>query len=226
VNDPILVTGISRSGASMIAGIINLCGAFGGGMVGQTRYDRKGVYENTNIRNNIVKRFLREIAADSLGQYPLPDIFRCLHIAPTRKDYWKKSVVTAMQNDGYTEGQPWFYKDAKTCLIWPIWKEAFPEAKWVIVSRKDKDVIASCLRTGFMKAYSDARGWQSWIDEHRKRFTEMESAGIEGYEVWPEDLIEGDLTVAKQLIEWCGLEWQRDKVAEFIGLKLWKEELI
>ena len=34
MKDPILITGCARSGTSMIAGVINICGAFGGDMAG------------------------------------------------------------------------------------------------------------------------------------------------------------------------------------------------
>jgi len=224
MTEPILITGCARSGTSMIAGIVNNCGAFGGRLSGATRYNQKGMFEHAVIRNNIVKPFFREIGADAMGQYPLPDIDKCRQLAPTRKDSWRKTVLTALRNDGYREGI-WFYKGAKMCLMWPVWMAAFPEAKWIIVRRKDVDIIASCIHTGFMRAYKNAQGWQSWIDQHKKRFAEMKTAGANIREVWPEDLVDGDLTIAEQLIEWCGLEWQRQKVVEFITPKLWKTNM-
>lgn len=42
---PILITGIPRSGATMIAATINYCGAFGGEM------SKRGMYSNDRIRN-------------------------------------------------------------------------------------------------------------------------------------------------------------------------------
>ena len=70
----ILITGCARSGTSMIAGIINMCGAFAGDTSGPNRYNQKGMYENAKIRNSIVKPYLREIGMDPKGQFPLPNV--------------------------------------------------------------------------------------------------------------------------------------------------------
>ena len=75
MNDPILITGAARSGTSMVAGAINICGAFGGNMRGPNKNNEKGMFENVRIVQNLTKPYLRGIGADQLGQYPLPDIF-------------------------------------------------------------------------------------------------------------------------------------------------------
>ena len=66
MTDPILVTGAARSGTSMTAGIIHLCGAFGGKLSGPTTYNKKGMFENGTIRNELVKPFFSAIGADRL----------------------------------------------------------------------------------------------------------------------------------------------------------------
>ena len=145
---PILITGCARSGTSLIAGIINICGAFGGIMSGPNSNNAKGMFENVNIRNGIVKKYYQSIGVDKLGQYPLPDINN-LPIPPD----WKEKVENVMLNDGYKDGL-WMYKGAKMCQHWPVWNNAFPDAKWVIVRRKTPDIINSCIRTNFMRAFS------------------------------------------------------------------------
>ena len=72
--EPILITGAARSGTSLTAGIISICGAFGGNTTGSTPYNRNGQFENSHIRNRIVKPYLVRMGVDKLGQYPLPDI--------------------------------------------------------------------------------------------------------------------------------------------------------
>jgi hypothetical protein len=67
---PILITGCARSGTSMTAGIVHICGAFGGRMSGPTPNNRKGMFENEEVRNQIVKPYLSSIGADPLGQKP------------------------------------------------------------------------------------------------------------------------------------------------------------
>ena len=48
--DPILITGCPRSGTTMTAGIIYLCGAFGGNINGPSKRDDGGMFGNTELR--------------------------------------------------------------------------------------------------------------------------------------------------------------------------------
>ena len=61
ISPPILLTGCARSGTSLTAGIVNLCGAFGGIMSGPNRNNAKGMFENSKIRNTIIKPYLQKI---------------------------------------------------------------------------------------------------------------------------------------------------------------------
>jgi hypothetical protein len=49
---PIIITGCARSGTSMIAGIINLCGAWKGVTSGPNKYNAKGMFENHELRQS------------------------------------------------------------------------------------------------------------------------------------------------------------------------------
>jgi hypothetical protein len=214
----------------MVAGVIHLRGAFGGEMSGPTPNNAKGMFENSKIRNQIVKPFFRDLGVDALGQYPLPDINKML--IPSD---WAQRVEDVMMEQGY-EGGPWMYKGAKMCLHWPVWNYAFPNAKWIIVRRRPGDIVNSCLRTGFMNAFNsdtkcrevgavDAReGWMWWIKQHEDRFREMQNAGLNCKVVWPNRMVEGDYRQMKETLEWCGLEWGPE-VTEFIEPKLWKARL-
>lgn len=228
---PILITGCARSGTSMVAGIINLRGAFGGIMSGPTRNNAKGMFENAKIRNDIVKPYLTSINADKMGQYPLPDIDN-LPIPPK----WGNRIEEIMKEQGYEDG-PWMYKGAKMCLMWPVWNYAFPNAKWIIVRRRTGDIITSCVKTGFMSAFNnranqvavgakDVReGWLWWVHQHEQRFIEMIQEGLNCKQIWPERMVDGDYSQIKEMLEWLGLEWGPE-ITEFIEPKLWKARQI
>jgi hypothetical protein len=226
--EPILITGCARSGTSMVAGVINICGAFGGNMSGPNKNNEKGMFENARIRNQLVKPYLRKIGVDPLGQYPLPDV----NNLPIPRD-WRLQVLQIMKEEGYTKG-PWMYKGAKACLMWPVWHYAFPDAKWVIVRRKTSDIIRSCRKTAFMTAFTHPNklravqattideGWLWWVHQHEKRFVEMITEGLNCQVVWPERMVDGDYSQMKSVIEWLGLEWKGEEVVKFIEPKLWK----
>lgn len=227
MQDPIFITGCARSGTSLVAGCFHICGAFGGDMSGPNKNNQKGMFENYYIRNSVVKPLFRKLGVDPKGQYPLPDI-NDLSIPVD----WRERIESVMQEQGYKEG-PWFYKGAKACLTWPVWHFAFPNAKWIIVRRRTPDIINSCMKTSFMRAFvnqdnqkavgaaSEWDGWLWWVHQHEQRFIEMIQAGLNAKVVWPERMVTGDYQQIFEAIEWAGLDWS-DEVYDFISPRLWK----
>lgn len=229
MQDPILITGIPRSGTSMVAGCFHKCGAFGGNMAGPNRNNEKGMFENIRVRG-VVKEYLRQIGVDPLGQYPLPNPAK-LGI-PTN---WRRIVENIMKDEGY-DGGAWMYKGAKITLTYPVWQYAFPNAKYIIVRRRTPQIITSCKKTGFMKAFHNEKnqravgaanedeGWLWWIHQHEKRFVEMIQAGLNAKIVWAERMIWGDYQQMREAIEWAGLDWHThaQEVYNFVEPKLWK----
>lgn len=219
--DPILITGCARSGTSLTAGVIHICGAFGGDMYGPNKHNQKGMFENREIRQDIVKPYLRKIGVDPMGQRPLPNNRQIFEINTVQAEQWRKRIQGVMKNNGYTDGQ-WFYKGAKICLIWRMWHLAFPEAKHVIVRRESNDIAASCMRTAFMRAYSDKRGWLKWVAKHEKRFDEMKQAGLDVVEFWPSKAIDGDFGYVREFVEGLGLVYDDETVKAFIDPTLYR----
>ena len=219
MSDAILITGAARSGTSMIAGIVSRHGAFGGDMQGANNWNKKGMFENLEIRNKIVKPYLESVGADRTVQRSFPDM-RTLRIsAETIGTEWDNRVMKVMQAQGYKDGT-WFYKCPKACIMWPIWHSAFPSAKWIIVYRNPSEVIESCLRVPFMKAYRDKAGWALWYAEHAKRCSDMADAGLDVSWVKSDEVIHGDYTRLKQAIEHAGLSWDESIAKDFVSPEL------
>lgn len=217
MEDPILITGTARSGTSLTAGIIDRCGAFGGVTSGPNRYNPKGMFENSEIREKVVKPYLASIGADPKGQYPLPD-----PLDTPMPSGWRKKICDAFEMQGYNSG-PWYYKGAKMCLMFSVWDKAFPQAKWVIVRRSKKEIINSCLRTGFMREYKDEEGWGRWVDHHLWCFDLMkQSFGDRIVEFWPAQVFDGEgLEAAKVLAEKLGLPFNKGPVDTFLEKRLY-----
>lgn len=214
IEKPIFITGAARSGTSLIAGIINKCGAWGGELQGPNNYNQKGMFENTVIRNKIVKPYIASIGYDPMCQEPLP-------VLSGLKPFDFKSPITkVIRRQGYKDGT-WFLKGPKMCLIWPLWAQAFPEARWIIVRRRTEDIVDSCLRTRFMRAFTDREGWRKWVVEHKKRFNEMFNAGLDIHDVWPIKAIKGDFSEMKEVVADLGLTWNQSAVREFVSPELY-----
>jgi len=219
---PILITGAARSGTSLTAGIINACGAKGGQLSGPTRHNKRGMFENQLIRNQIVKPFLRDNGWDPMGQDPLPRIDEVKDLAASSGFVarWRERVLSILESQGVED--PWFYKGAKLCLIWPLWHAAFPNANWIIVRRDAEDIISSCLRTSFMRAYKKRSGWLRWLAEHERRFEEMHEAGLGCSEIWPQRMISGDFTEINMVLNSLGLQYDFNKIIAIVDPGLWR----
>ena len=221
MSNVILISGVPRSGTSLTAGIINLCGAWGGEMSGPNSFNQKGMFENSQIRDKLTKPYLKSIGCDPMGQNPLPHIDHEMKLKFIREGKeWRAKVINILKSQGLNGGT-WFYKGAKMCLFWPLWDSAFPTAKWVIVRRKQEDIIRSCMKTPFMRAYDTTSGWMKWILHHEKRFIEIKRQCANVFEVWPDRAVKSDYSGMMEMIEYCGLSWDVKKVGEFISPELW-----
>ena len=207
--NPILVTGTSRAGAGLVAGVLNICGAFGGYMS-----NKRGMFENDRIKETIVKPYLDSIGCDPLGQNPLPKTIKSLPMD------WKEEVEKIMVAENY-KGGAWMYKDSRSSLLWQVWNHAYPDAKWIIVRRKPGDIVQSCMKTAYMNAYKDEAGWLQWIHEHENKFVEMITEGLNCKVIWPERMLHGDYKQLYDTLEWLELPWKVD-VLTYIDPLLYK----
>lgn len=226
---PILITGAARSGTSLIAASIHLCGAWKGDTVGPGRWNPKGMYENYELREKVIKPILMQMGVDRRAQFPLPNTDDV--VIPQK---FREIVLSILRKQGWTPDKPWMYKCAKMSLLWPIWQYAFPNSKWVIVRRKTADIVNSCTKTGFMTAFANKKiqekvgvknekdGWIWWVRKHEDKFVEIIKAGLNVQMVWPERMVNADYEQMMHTVEWLGLQWNGKAVIDFIEPKFWK----
>ena len=207
---PILITGCARSGTSMVAGIIKGCGVFGGNLSGPTPNNKKGMFENPNIRVCVIKPYLESIGADPKGQHPLPAQEDVRFVPGLRK-----SILDTLTSHGKQEQQRWFYKGAKMTLVWYPFSRAFPEAKWIIVRRPKKQIIDSCMRTPFMNNLLTRKEWEQWVDYHIDRWDEMKHK-LPCKELWSNKIVQGNHKELRVALSWLGLSYDKEKILAFV----------
>jgi len=221
----IFVTGAARSGTSMVARILNDCGAWVGTTGPKSDENPNGFYENIGIRDGVVKTMLAMMGADPLGMSPLPsrDIFSGLTLRPL--------IDRFLDSDGYSEipgGAPWIYKDAKLLLMWRDWAATYPHSIWVLVRREREELIDACCRTSFMNiaqyGVRDREFWAQLVDEYLERAEELKASGANVIEVDANALIKGDISSLKPVIENAGLDWDPEKIKKNIMPNLWGED--
>lgn len=200
----ILVTGCARSGTSLTTRILKAHGCWLG-KPGEVNI----LYENTSVRQGVLKPYLKSLGCDPLGQKKLPDTNNLKPVPDLRE-----KVLSRIGGQ-----EPTAYKDAKITLVWPVFAHAFPDARWVLVRRDRERIIDSCLRTEFMWSYSHREQWGAWVDEHERRFADMRTH-LDLIEVWPDRIMEEPEAFAS-IAEHCGLTFNRQAVERCIDKDKW-----
>jgi hypothetical protein len=209
---PVFITGVERSGSTVIAKIIRGCGAHTGN-TSKTMVNR--------AISGLMDDYYKSIGADSAGQYPLPNIDELpIHMN------WRKKIIDACVNDNIPDNGIWLLKSHRLCQTWPLWNFAFPEAKWIIVRRRTGDIIQSCKHTHWMEAYArqdvqkavnvatEADGWLWWVQQHEKLFVNMITAGLDCKVIWPHRMVNGDFEQIHEMLHWIGLKWKSKIITE------------
>lgn len=201
----IFITGVERSGASFISRIMYLSGAYIG--------DKNKMYENIEI-NKIILGILDKTEKALI----LPET-RKLSIIPNFKDI----ILDALRKSQETPLK-WLCKNTNISLLWSIFHEAFPNAKWIVVRRKTPYIINSCIKTGHMMLMKDQKtlsalglknekeGWLWLIHQYEHRWVEMLKAGVNMKEIWPDKLENDDYSEVEEIVKWAGLDWDEEKI--------------
>lgn len=200
----ILVSGCARSGTSMTCAVLDACGADFGETIGPGPGNPGGFFENKSLRETLLKPYLRRLGYQPSGRLPLP---KSDELPP--HPGWRTEVKRRL-------GTAYAYKDAKTLAVWPIWAEAFPEARWVLVRRERLKIIDSIYRTPWMRL--DADQARAFVDAYLEKIDELKLAGVNWTEVWPDP---GDPEVFKPAVEFCGLDWNPDAVRAVLRPEWW-----
>ena len=215
IDKPIFITGIERSGNSIIAKALKVCGAFSG--------HTTSMFENKKIKYQL-NRYYLDAGLDVRGQFPLPK-----EITNFPLD-WDLNIKDIIYSEKYKEDTIWFYKSSKIAQTWKHWLKTFPEAKFIIVRRNSFDILNSCMKTGFMNVFNDEEArenigaktieeaWIWWINYHKDYFDQMLASEMNCKVIWPELLIRNDFKELKELIAWVGLEYNRKVELEILNL--------
>ncbi len=164
---PLIITGMHRSGTSLLADILRNAGvALGDNLMPAGEHNRKGHFEDKNfvefhegviLRVDPAKKFLWE----PQGQIALSD-------DETRA---ARSLV-----DGRNLDVPWGWKDPRTVLFLDFWAQLLPEASFLFVFRSPGAVVDSLRRRGDKRLMKVLIGKNLWPGKGRLAFFRYQHA--------------------------------------------------
>jgi hypothetical protein len=214
---PVLITGLPRSGTSMVTGLLGVCGLWLGHTVPGGQENIRGFFENVVLRERVQKEILSQGRFDPLGVRRLPP--PAWH--PVIKNL-RAVVGAALGAQQYDGREIWGFKDAKLTLTWRPWHEHFPGARWVVVRRSSDEVIASCLRTSFMKQHSsDPVFWRQFVADYLERLEALQWAVGWCRSIEAGDVAAGRFDALEQLVGELGLTWRPEAMHAFVAPERW-----
>jgi hypothetical protein len=155
VNDILVVTGMHRSGTSLITHWLHDCGLqVGESLLEAGNGNVEGHFEDLEFLK-MHEEILTGKGADAAGLRAPFDVI------PTRYEKAKMKAIISVKNATYPQ---WGWKEPRTCLFLGTYSELLPDAKYLVVLRDYKEVINSLFKRDF--SYIDEK-YQAKSFAHR-----------------------------------------------------------
>lgn len=144
---PVLITGMHRSGTSMIARLLNLCGLYLGEpneMLPAQPDNPRGFWEHWCFQQ-IDKSIINSFGRDDVKTGHLPLLMTEDWEKDTRLDttyLWARRLVHSMNHSA----DNWGFKDPRASILLPFWYQMIPDLKVIICLRHPLDVAASLMK--------------------------------------------------------------------------------
>lgn len=166
MNNVLIVTGMHRSGTSLVTNWLDRAGLWvGDELIGADRTNPRGHFEDIEI--SYFQRGILEIN----GLNHLVTQNDIVYIDPSFYEGAKRLI------DKRADKQIWGWKDPRTALLLDFWKELIPSARFLLVFRNPAEVIDSMVRRDSCRVRAERR--------YRLRRTfETPSYWIHYAEVW------------------------------------------
>ena len=216
---PVLITGVRRSGTSLVAQLINAFGLYAGGpeeLPPPDIYNPTGYFEHAEAvaidrgvldeLDDEVRPDLSRLAPDRRAGYVeriralatslvIPSVARDLGGREARDARPRPAQVPRDARDDIWRG-PFLIKDPHISLLAPLWQEALRNPVWVIVWRHPLAVARSLQRRDQRPLLASIVEW-----EHRNRTLLRDTRGLPRVLVSYERLIAEPLVVARELFD-------------------------
>ncbi len=156
----VCITGMHRSGTSMVSRMLNLCGVYLGGeneLLPATADNPEGFWENINFVN-INEKILKgrkstwDTPPSHEPGWELSGLF----------DKYRQDAKTLIK--GMAMNSHWGWKDPRTSLTLPFWRQLIPDLKIIICVRNPLEVAQSLShRNGFSDKFT-LDLWKTYYD--------------------------------------------------------------
>lgn len=206
----ICVLGMHRSGSSLIARILNLLGVYLGPeehLVKPREDNPKGFWEHQQIVD-----LNDEILMRLGGNLYDPPEFRAGWEYSAQFEDLRHRAQAILQRD-FEQAKVWGWKDPRTCLTLPFWRQLVPLMRYVICLRNPLDVALSLQRRNGFSLEEGSWLWLKYVTASIQH-----TAGQPRHWVWYEDAMQNPEKIISQLAQFLrkSKELDRNHIASIL----------
>lgn len=219
----VIMTGMHRTGTSMISGAMGICGLDIGTHFRKTNPpgNPKGYFENLDFKQ-INLRLMRN-AGIGPGSFVFPKKWDIVDYYGDNPNQRNEMVVFV---DFWDRGHPVGWKDPRACLTLGIWKKYIPNLKIITISRPAIE-IANSLKTR-TPSWSIEFGFKSteiYLEHLERHCEDVPRVDVQYHDFFKNKTMRNE--ILSGLCDFVGVDsrsrkWS-DKIDGFIDNKLWRE---
>ncbi|MCO8121414.1 sulfotransferase [Stieleria sp. TO1_6] len=220
--DPVLVMGMHNSGSTALSRCLHACGLF---MV------NNATQCESHFFSNYVNDELLMGGGSNWANYPILSVEQVMSYRDTVGQFMLDQWRIDLMQWGYDGTSPWGIKDARTCVLLPLYLDVFPNSK-ILFIRRDPDDIAASLshreKPG-VGVHKDPDHWKRLTLAHFERVETFGKAHRWFHEVGYEELCCEPVETGRRIHEYLELPYtvadqqvyQRTMHRDRLGTRAW-----
>jgi hypothetical protein len=206
-----------RSGSSMLTGILDRAGAFGGVTNGITKGNTKGQHENIGIPSLVFNPAYKKLKSRRPERVWLDALdSRLPHLTNPRMD-----IAYVLMRHGYKSG-PAYFKGGLYMFFFEQLLKAFPNSTWVLPYRDPTKIIESLTARDL--GNGEKATLNAYVQAYHSMYDFIEQSGADVWRIDTNDIIaNANYDKVHTLVDHLGLSWDLETVKDWIDPDLWHE---
>ncbi len=196
-DDPVILLGMHHSGTSILAEFLH----------------RFGVFMNPSMGHHESRFFTLEVndtlvlgGGDAWTRDPILSVEQVMAKLDEVRSVIESRAAAEYHEGKYDGHSPWGFKDPRTCVTLPLYREIFPNARLLHIVRGEADVAESIATNHVKKVAGVARlqdreHWRSLHRQHVARVREYGPRWSVFYEFRYEDFCRHPVDVAREVFK-------------------------
>lgn len=229
---PIILFGMHRSGTSMMARLLMRCEVFMGRRLSINseciflRGLNKNIFKRSGAKWSKIGSLTKAMSSEKCVYEEVAKLHKSLFEKGKIRQFFDPQIWNMI----YDHNPPvWGWKDPRTTITFPVWKEVFPKAKFIHMIRNGVDVAISLHK----RALSSSQWWKRLKSSYNYSAKMLDFSNC--FRLW-EDYVTFALKYKKMIQNDCYLEvfyedvlldpmGALERISDFGGLAVEKNEL-